>query len=164
MKDIKRKLIVIKNRKVIKKFNDFFEWIKGAKLVELNTCDIDEDPVRPELDIEFRRSYGRKIYGVEYKNKLCAIMCFGFTNKVPKTVNELDLFTKDAYLQSAQRDQKIGKIAKPKLIFQLSDLPKTRTGKIMRRLLKAKLTGNPLGDLSSLENPDILKEIDKFKI
>ena len=38
-------------------------------------------------------------------------MCFGFTNKVPKTVNELDLFTKDAYLQSAQRDQKIGKIA-----------------------------------------------------
>ena len=111
MKDIKRKLIVIKNRKVIKKFNDFFEWIKGAKLVELKTCDIDEDPVRPELDIEFRRSYGRKIYGVEYKNKLCAIMCFGFTNKVPKTVNELDLFTKDAYLQSAQRDQKIGKIA-----------------------------------------------------
>ena len=61
-------------------------------------------------------------------------------------------------------NKKIGKIAKPKLIFQLSDLPKTRTGKIMRRLLKAKLTGNPLGDLSSLENPDILKEIDKFKI
>ena len=61
-------------------------------------------------------------------------------------------------------NKKIGKIAKPKLIFQLSDLPKTRTGKIMRRLLKAKLIGNPLGDLSSLENPDILKEIDKFKI
>ncbi|MDA8720770.1 AMP-binding protein [Nitrosopumilus sp.] len=61
-------------------------------------------------------------------------------------------------------NKKIGKIAKPKLIFQLSDLPKTRTGKIMRRLLKAKLTGNPLGDLSSLENPDILKEIEKFKI
>ena len=61
-------------------------------------------------------------------------------------------------------NKKIGKIAKPKLIFQLSDLPKTRTGKIMRRLLKAKLIGNPLGDLSSLDNPDILKEIDKFKI
>jgi len=61
-------------------------------------------------------------------------------------------------------NKKIGKIAKPKLIFQLSDLPKTRTGKIMRRLLKAKLIGKPLGDLSSLENPDILKEIEKFKI
>ncbi|RZD41932.1 MAG: AMP-dependent synthetase [Thaumarchaeota archaeon] len=57
--------------------------------------------------------------------------------------------------------KKIGKIAKPKQIFQLSDLPKTRTGKIMRRLLKAKLTGSPLGDLSSLENPDILDEINK---
>jgi len=55
--------------------------------------------------------------------------------------------------------KKIGKIAKPKQIFQLSDLPKTRTGKIMRRLLKAKLMGTELGDLSSLENPDVLDEI-----
>ena len=38
-------------------------------------------------------------------------MCFGFTNKIPKSVKELDLLTKDAYLQSAQRDQNIGKIA-----------------------------------------------------
>ena len=60
--------------------------------------------------------------------------------------------------------QKIGKIAKPKLIFQISDLPKTRTGKIMRRLLKSKLMGMELGDLSSLENPDILLEIDELKI
>ena len=57
---------------------------------------------------------------------------------------------------------KIGKIAKPKHIFQLSDLPKTRTGKIIRRLLKAKLMGTELGDLSSLENPDILDEINKL--
>ena len=59
---------------------------------------------------------------------------------------------------------KIGKIAKPKYIFQLSDLPKTRTGKIMRRLLKLKLIGMELGDLSSLENPGVLDEITKFKI
>ena len=38
-------------------------------------------------------------------------MCFGFTNEIPRTVNELDLLTRDAYLQSAQRDQNIGKIA-----------------------------------------------------
>jgi len=57
---------------------------------------------------------------------------------------------------------KIGKVAKPKHVFQLSDLPKTRTGKIMRRLLKAKLLGQDLGDLSSLENPHILDEIPKF--
>jgi len=55
--------------------------------------------------------------------------------------------------------EKIGKVAKPKKIFMISDLPKTRTGKIMRRLLKAKLLGLPLGDLSSLENPQVLDEI-----
>ena len=55
--------------------------------------------------------------------------------------------------------EKIGKLARPKLIFQISELPKTRTGKIMRRLLKAKLLGLPLGDLSSLENPWVLDEI-----
>ena len=55
--------------------------------------------------------------------------------------------------------EKIGKIAKPKKVYVLSDLPKTRTGKIMRRLLKAKLLGLEQGDLSSLENPHVLKEI-----
>jgi acetyl-CoA synthetase len=58
--------------------------------------------------------------------------------------------------------EKIGKLAKPKFIFVLSDLPKTRTGKIMRRLLKAKLLGLELGDLSSLENPHVLEEISKL--
>ena len=55
--------------------------------------------------------------------------------------------------------EKIGKIAKPKKVFVLSDLPKTRTGKIMRRVLQAKLLGKPLGDLSSLENPSVLDEV-----
>ena len=38
-------------------------------------------------------------------------MCFGFTNEIPKTVEELDLMTKDAYLQSTLRDKNVGKIA-----------------------------------------------------
>ena len=58
--------------------------------------------------------------------------------------------------------EKIGKVAKPKFILELSDLPKTRTGKIMRRLLKSKLLGDDLGDLSALENPHILDEIEKL--
>ena len=58
--------------------------------------------------------------------------------------------------------EKIGKVARPKFVFQLSELPKTRTGKIMRRLLKAKLLGHDLGDLSSLENPHVLDEISKL--
>ncbi len=55
--------------------------------------------------------------------------------------------------------EKIGKLAKPKLVCAISDMPKTRTGKIMRRLLKARLLGEQLGDLSALENPHVLDEI-----
>ena len=111
MNTLKRKLNILKKRKIDKKLGSFFNWVKGAKLVELKSCNITEDPVRPELDVIFRRSYGRKIFGVEYNKEICAIMCFGFTNEIPKTVKELDLMTRDAYLKSAQRDQNIGQIA-----------------------------------------------------
>ena len=111
MSIIKRKLNILKKRKIDKKLGSFFNWVKGAKLVELKSCNITEDPVRPELDVIFRRSYGRKIFGVKYNKEICAIMCFGFTDEIPKSVKELDLMTRDAYLRSAQRDQNIGQIA-----------------------------------------------------
>ena len=91
--------------------DNFFEWIKGAEIVNLKSCNTDEDPIRPELDNEFRTSFGRKIYGVKYKGEIHAVMCFAFTNEIPKNVRELDLLSKDAFLQSATRDQKVGKIA-----------------------------------------------------
>ena len=91
--------------------DNFFEWIKGAEIVNLKSCNTDEDPIRPELDNEFRTSFGRKIYGVKYKREIHAVMCFAFTNEIPKNVKELDLLSKDAFLQSATRDQKVGKIA-----------------------------------------------------
>ena len=111
MQNLKRKINILKERKVKKKINTFFSWIRGAELIELTSCNTTEDPVRPELDVIFRRSYGRKIFGVKYNKEICAIMCFGFTDDIPKTVKELDLMTRDAYLKSAHRDQNIGKIA-----------------------------------------------------
>ena len=101
-----------KNRQALSKnIDNFFGWVKGAKLVELKECNVEEDPVRPELDNEFRTGFGRKIYGVEYQGEIHAVMCFAFTNNIPKTVDELDLLSKDAFLQSAHRDQNVGKIA-----------------------------------------------------
>ena len=101
-----------KNKKIINLgINNFFDWVKGAELVSLKECDTSEDPVRPELSNEFRTSYGRKIYGVKYKNEIHAIMCFAFTNNIPKSVKELEDFSKDAFLQSALRGQNVGKIA-----------------------------------------------------
>ena len=57
------------------KVNNFFDWIKGAEIITLKKCNIDEDPVRPELDNEFRTNFGRKIYGVKYKGEIHAVMC-----------------------------------------------------------------------------------------
>tara|TARA_B100000900_G_scaffold404421_1_gene412772 strand:+ start:516 stop:1145 length:630 start_codon:yes stop_codon:yes gene_type:complete len=101
-----------KNKQILNKnIDSFFGWVKGAELVELKECNTKEDPVRPELDNNFRRSHGRKIYGVKYKKEIHAVMCFAFTNSVPKNVFELDKFSQDAYLQSAHRGQNVGQIA-----------------------------------------------------
>ena len=101
-----------KNKQILNKNIDtFFGWVKGAKLIELKKCNTEEDPVRPELDNIFRRSYGRKIYGVKYMGEIHAVMCFAYTNEIPKNVDELRKFSHDAFLQSAQRDQNVGQIA-----------------------------------------------------
>ena len=101
-----------KNRQLLSKnIDNFFGWVKGAKLVELKECNTDEDPVRPELDNKFRTGFGRKIYGVEYKGEVHAVMCFAYTNEVPKSVDELEKLSTDAFLQTAMRDQTGGRIA-----------------------------------------------------
>jgi len=56
----------------------------------------------------------------------------------------------------------IGPIATPNCINWVSDLPKTRSGKIMRRVIKAKVKGYPIGDTSTLANPEVIDEIDKI--
>tara|TARA_B100000029_G_scaffold76776_1_gene68549 strand:- start:3040 stop:3603 length:564 start_codon:yes stop_codon:yes gene_type:complete len=111
-KKFRIKARIRKSKKEINlKVNSFFDWIKGAEIITLKKCNVNEDPVRPELDNDFRTSFGRKIYGVKYRGEIHAVMCFAFTNKIPKTVKELDLLSKDAFLQSTHRDQKGGKIA-----------------------------------------------------
>ena len=101
-----------KNKQIIgKNIGNFFDWIKGAELVELKECNTKEDPVRPELDNAFRRRYGRKIFGVRYKGEIHAVMCFAYTNEIPKSVEELDRLSQDAHLQSTLRGQNVGKIA-----------------------------------------------------
>ena len=53
----------------------------------------------------------------------------------------------------------IGPIATPDAIVMVNKLPKTRSGKIMRRLLKAVLVGAPLGDMSTLEDEGSIEDI-----
>jgi acetyl-CoA synthetase len=55
--------------------------------------------------------------------------------------------------------EKIGKLARPKQILFTPDLPKTRSGKIMRRLLRDVAEERTLGDVTTLADPAIVEEI-----
>ncbi len=55
--------------------------------------------------------------------------------------------------------EKIGPIAKPKQIVFTDDLPKTRSGKIMRRLLRDMAEGRSLGDTTTLSDPNVMATI-----
>jgi acetyl-CoA synthetase len=57
--------------------------------------------------------------------------------------------------------QEIGPIALPKEVYVVEDLPKTRSGKIMRRILRRLFTGEELGDLSTLANPESVEGVKK---
>ena len=93
--------------KVFKKnLDNFFKWVKGTELVELTEIDVSEDPVRPELDLEWRLSAERKIYGLKYEENIEAIVCVAYTNEVPNTVREMDYMS-----QVACQDGQCGKIA-----------------------------------------------------
>jgi acetyl-CoA synthetase len=55
--------------------------------------------------------------------------------------------------------EKIGPIAKPKSVMFTPDLPKTRSGKIMRRLLRDIATGRQLGDTTTLADESVVQQI-----
>jgi acetyl-CoA synthetase len=57
--------------------------------------------------------------------------------------------------------KKIGKFARPKQIIWSADLPKTRSGKIMRRLLRDIAEGNELGDVTTLREPGVMQDLEK---
>ena len=64
----------------------------------------------------------------------------------------------------AQVGVRIGKFARPKRIIWSDDLPKTRSGKIMRRLLRDIADGRALGDVTTLRDPDVMSQLeDKIK-
>ena len=76
------------------KVDDFFKWIKGTELVELDNIDVSEDPVRPELTLGFRITHGRKIFGLKYNNEIEAIICVAFCPEIPYTVREMDYMSR----------------------------------------------------------------------
>jgi acetyl-CoA synthetase len=69
----------------------------------------------------------------------------------------------DAELEKELREHvatRIGKLARPKRIIWTADVPKTRSGKIMRRLLRDIAEGRELGDVTTLREPGVMKDLE----
>ena len=126
---------------MIKKYSynfDFFKWIKKTELVELNEINPEDDPVRPELDNNFRTSSGRKIFGLKYNDEIEGVVCIAFTNELPATVKELDLM-------SVNEDNSQIAIA-----YTLWSLKKGAGKKIMKELLKYLKKKNNIDSIMTL--------------
>jgi acetyl-CoA synthetase len=70
----------------------------------------------------------------------------------------------DEKIEQEIRDRvadRIGKFARPKRIIWSGDLPKTRSGKIMRRLLRDIAEGRELGDVTTLRDPTVMEQLEE---
>ncbi len=126
---------------MIKKYTynfDFFKWIKKTELVELNKINPEDDPVRPELDNNFRISRGRKIFGLKYNDEIEGVVCIAFTNELPATVKELDLMSVN---------EEKSQIA---IAYTLWSLKKGAGKKIMKELLKYMKKQNNIDSIMTL--------------
>jgi GNAT superfamily N-acetyltransferase len=85
------------------KLNNFFRWVKGTELVELTDIDVSEDPVRPELSLEWRTANSRKIFGLKYEEEIEGIICVAFTYDIPQTIKELDMMSELAHLKNEKK-------------------------------------------------------------
>jgi acetyl-CoA synthetase len=68
----------------------------------------------------------------------------------------------DAALEQDIREHvavRIGRFARPRRLIWAGDLPKTRSGKIMRRLLRDIAEGRELGDVTTLRDPDVMEQL-----
>ena len=126
---------------MIKKYKynfDFFKWIKKTELVELNEINPEDDPVRPELNNDFRISKGRKIFGLKYNNEIEGVVCIAFTNDLPATVKELDLMSVN------EQESQIA------IAYTLWSLKKGAGKKIMKELLKYMKENNNIDSIMTL--------------
>ena len=99
------------------------------------------------------------VVGVDHEIKGQAIYAFVILKNSERDLTELNMEILDAVATS------IGKIAKPEAIHFSRDLPKTRSGKIMRRILR-KIANNDtdnLGDVTTLADPSIVEELIESK-
>ena len=101
----------------------------------------------------------------------------GINHEIKGTAIAAFVIVKSSKLEEAKKDpakfekelkdhvtEKIGAIARPEKILVTADLPKTRSGKIMRRLLRDIAEGRALGDVTTLADPTVVASLkDKYE-
>jgi len=95
------------------------------------------------------------VVGIPHELKGQALAAFVTPKETHSATHELESDLKDHVVR------KIGAIARPERIIFTGELPKTRSGKIMRRLLRDIANGRVLGDMTTLADPDILGSLKK---
>ena len=95
------------------------------------------------------------VVGVKHDLKGQGLMAFVILKSSAKGADEKEL----AKALNGMVDAKIGKFARPERIVFVPDLPKTRSGKIMRRLLRDVSEGRELGNVTTLADPAVVEAI-----
>jgi acetyl-CoA synthetase len=99
------------------------------------------------------------VIGIPDKIKGESITAYIVLKKVSSSNKDMEKKLKDEIIKTVE--SLIGRFACPKNIIFVEDLPRTRTGKLVRRVIKSKALGENIGnqDLSTIENPESLKHI-----
>jgi acetyl-CoA synthetase len=138
--------------------NDGFFWIQGRSDDVLNVSGhrIGNSEVESAL-VSYPLVAEAAVIGKPHELKGESITSYVVLKKDVEPTNELKITLREHV------GKEVGKIARPDEIWFVSDVPKTRSGKIMRRVIRAKALGKEVGDISTLANPEAVDEITKGK-
>ena len=138
--------------------NDGFFWIQGRSDDVLNISGhrIGNSEVESAL-VSYPLVAEAAVIGKPHELKGESITSYVVLKKDVEPTDELKITLREHV------GKEMGKIARPDEIWFVSDVPKTRSGKIMRRVIRAKALGKEVGDISTLANPEAVDEITKGK-
>jgi acetyl-CoA synthetase len=143
---------------VARKDGDGYFWIQGRADDVLNVSGhrIGNSEVESAL-VSHEKVAEAAVIGKPHELKGEAIVAFVVLKKGIEPTDELKKELREHVAKQ------MGKIARPDEIWFVNDVPKTRSGKIMRRVIRAKILGQDVGDTSTLANPDAIEELTKAK-
>jgi len=143
---------------VSRKDSDGYFWVQGRAddVLKISGHRIGNSEVESAL-VSHPLVVEAAVIGKPHELKGESITAYVVLKKGTDPTNELRKMLQDHV------SKELGKIAKPDEIWFVSDVPKTRSGKIMRRVIRARALGQEVGDISTLANPETVEEISKAR-